>query len=73
VVPKEPKIRKLGAAVITRDITLTVPGTHEILMKPGGATSQCHYGSIKHWVVDRLNVYGIKTHKEEVSCKNLGQ
>jgi hypothetical protein len=39
MVPKEPKTSKLGAAVITRDITLTIPGTHEIFRKPGGATS----------------------------------
>ena len=32
-------ICKLGAAVITRDITLTIPGKCEILRKPGSATS----------------------------------
>jgi len=35
----EHKISKLGAAVITRDTTLTFPGTHEIFRKPGSATS----------------------------------
>jgi hypothetical protein len=29
----ECKIRKLGAAVITRDTTLTIPGTCEIFRK----------------------------------------
>jgi len=35
----ECKINKLGAAVITRGITLIFPGTCEIFMKPGSATS----------------------------------
>ena len=35
----ERKISKLGAAVITRDITLIIPGTQEIFRKPGSATS----------------------------------
>jgi len=35
----ECKISKLGAAVITRDITLTFPGTCEKFRKPGNATS----------------------------------
>ena len=35
----ECKISKLGDAVITRDITLTIPRTHEIFRKPTGATS----------------------------------
>jgi len=37
--PTENKISKLGAAVITRDITLRFPGTSEIFMKPGSAKS----------------------------------
>jgi len=37
----EHKISKLGAAVITRDITLKIPGTSEIFRKPGIATSHC--------------------------------
>jgi len=35
----EHKISKLGAAVITRDITLNFPGTREIFRKPGSARS----------------------------------
>jgi len=35
----EHKISKLGAAVITMDITLTFAGTCEIFRKPGSATS----------------------------------
>ena len=37
--PTEHKISKLGAAVIRRDITLTIPGKCEIFRKPGIATS----------------------------------
>jgi len=33
------KISKLGAAVITRDITLTIPAKCERFRKPGSATS----------------------------------
>ena len=39
MVSTERKVSKLGAAVITRDITLTIPGTCEKFMKPGSATS----------------------------------
>ena len=35
----EHKMSKLGAAAITRDITLIFHGTYEIFMKPGSATS----------------------------------
>jgi len=35
----EHKISKLGAAVITRDITLTLLAKCEIFTKPGSATS----------------------------------
>jgi len=35
----EHKISKLGPAVITRDMTLTIPGKCEIFRKPGSATS----------------------------------
>jgi len=37
--PTKCKISKLGAAVITRDITLTISGKCEIFRKPGSATS----------------------------------
>jgi hypothetical protein len=33
--PKEPKISKQAAAVLTRDITLIIPETLEIIRKPG--------------------------------------
>jgi hypothetical protein len=35
----EHKISKLGAAVITRNITLTIPRACEIFRKPGSATA----------------------------------
>jgi len=37
--PTECKISELGAAVITREITLTILGNCEIFRKPGSATS----------------------------------
>jgi hypothetical protein len=36
----EPKISKQAAAVLTRDITLTIPETLEIFRKHDSATSQ---------------------------------
>jgi hypothetical protein len=36
----EPKISKQAAASTTRDITLTIPVTLEIIRKPGNATCQ---------------------------------
>jgi hypothetical protein len=38
--PKEPKISKQAAAGTTRHITLTIPETFEIIMKPENATCQ---------------------------------
>ena len=38
--PKEPKISKQAAAGTTRDMTLTILETLEIIMKPGSATFQ---------------------------------
>jgi len=38
--PKEPKIHKQTAAGTTRHVTLTIPETLEIIMKPGSATLQ---------------------------------
>jgi len=38
--PKEFKICKQAVAGTTRHITLTIPGTLEIITKPGSATSQ---------------------------------
>jgi hypothetical protein len=38
--PKEPKINKQAADGTTRDITLTIPETLEIIRKLGNATCQ---------------------------------
>jgi len=61
--PTEHKISKLGAAVITRDITLMFPGTREIFRKPGSATS--HSVNMAVSSTGLLTVCGIKTHKEK--------
>jgi len=66
----ECKISKLGAAVITTDITLTFLGTFENFKKSRSATSQCQYGSIKQWTVDHLKD---KETQEKITCKNLVQ
>ena len=61
---KETKISKLGAAVITKDVTSIIPGTLEIFRKPRSATSQsiimaaCNTGM--------LNIYGIKKHNKKL-------
>jgi len=63
MVSTERKISKLGAAVITRDITLTFPGTCERLWKPGSATSHSVTMAAKN--NGMLTIYGIKKHKEK--------
>ena len=59
----ERKISKLGAAVIKRDITLTIPGTCEIFRKPGSATSHSVIMAAQN--TGLLTVYGIKKHKKK--------
>jgi len=54
------KISKLGATVITTDITLIFPGT---FMKPGSATS--HSVNMAAYNTGLLTIYGIKKHKEK--------
>ena len=49
---------KLGAAVLTRDITLIVQETLEIIRKPESATSQSVIMSPNN--TELLNNYGIK-------------
>jgi len=51
---------KLGAAVLTRDITLIIPETLEIIRKPVSATSQSVIKSANN--TGLLNNYGIKKH-----------
>ena len=56
------KISKLGAAVITKDITLTFPGIREKLRKPESATS--HSVIMAAYNTGLLTIYGIKKHKK---------
>jgi hypothetical protein len=69
--PTEHKIGKLGAAVITRDVTLTIPWKREIFRKPGSATSQSVI--MEALITGLLTMYGTKKRKEKVTCKNLSQ
>jgi hypothetical protein len=66
----ETKICKLGDAGTTRDITLTIPETLEIIRKPGNATSQCIIKAAYN--TGLLTIYGIDKHKVKITCKNLG-
>jgi len=54
----EYKISKLGAAGTTRDITLTIPKTLEIIRKPGSATSQSVI--MEAYNIGLLTICGIK-------------
>jgi len=67
----EPKICKLGTAGTTMDKTLTNPETLEIIRKPGNARSQNVI--MAAYNIGVLNIYGIKKHKEKITCKNVGQ
>jgi hypothetical protein len=64
----EPKISKLGDAGTTRHITLTIIETLEIVRKPGSATSQSVI--MAAYKIELLTSYGIKKHKEKITCKN---
>jgi len=67
----ECKISKIGVAAITRDITLTILGKHEIFRKPGSATSQRVYTPALN--TGLLTIYGIKKHKNKITCKIIVQ
>jgi len=69
--PKEPKISKQADAGKTRDITLTIPETLEIICKPGSATNQSTI--MAAYKIGLLTTYGIKKHRGRITCKNLGQ
>jgi hypothetical protein len=68
---KEPKISKQAAAVKTRGITFTIPETLEIIRKHGSAT--CQSVIMAAHKIGLLTICGIKTHKEKITCKKLGQ
>jgi hypothetical protein len=67
----EPKINKLGAAVITKDITLTIPETLEVIRKPVSTTR--HSIIMAAYKIGLLTIYGTKKHKETITCKKSGQ
>jgi hypothetical protein len=67
--PKESKICKQAVAGTTRHITLTIPDTLEIIMKPGSAT--CQSAIIAPYKIGLWPFYNIKIHKENIMCKNL--
>jgi len=62
----ETKICKLGAAG-TRDITLTIPDTREILRKLASATSQCII--MATYNTGFLNIYCIKKNKKKLPVR----
>jgi hypothetical protein len=62
--PTEPKISNLGAAVITRDMTLTIPGTHKIFMKPVIATAS-HFFFLATQNTGLLTIYGVAKHNDK--------
>jgi len=68
--PKEPKISKQVVAGTTTDITLPIPETQGV-RKPGSATSRSII--MAAYNIGLLTTYGIKKHKEKITCKNLGQ
>ena len=62
----EPKICKLQATGTTRDITLTIPETLEIIRKPGRAKSQSVI--MAAYKIGLLTICDIKKHKETIVC-----
>jgi phosphohistidine swiveling domain-containing protein len=68
--PKESKISKQAAASTTRDIRFTIPETLEIIRKPQSATSYSVIIAVN--TIGLFTIYGIKKHKDKITCKNLG-
>jgi hypothetical protein len=67
----EPKISTQAVVGKTRDITLIIPVTLQIIRKPGNATNQSII--MAAYKIGLLTTYGIKKHRERITCKNLGQ
>ena len=63
------KISKLGAAVITRDITSIIPETLEIFRKSGSGTSQSII--MAAYNTGLLTIYGIKKHNKKLPVRIL--
>jgi hypothetical protein len=68
---KEPKISKQAVEAKTRDISLTLPKTLEIIWKPGSATN--HSTIMAAYNIALLTTYGIKKHRGRITYRNLGQ
>jgi hypothetical protein len=69
--PKEQKICEQAAAVKTSHITFTNSEELEIIREPGNAT--CQTVNMATYKIGLLTIYGIKKHKEKITCKKLGQ
>jgi hypothetical protein len=67
----EPKIIKQAIDGKTRDITLIIPETLEIIRKPGSATNNSII--MAAYKIELLTTYDIKKQRERITCKNLGQ
>jgi hypothetical protein len=65
------KINKQSFAGTTRDITLKIPETLEIIRKPGSATSQ--HAIMAAYKTGLWTIYGIKEHNKNITCKNIVQ
>jgi hypothetical protein len=68
---KDPKYVNKQLLKKTRDITLTITETLEIITKPGNATNQSIITIA--YKIGLLSTYGIKKQKDRITCKNLGQ
>jgi hypothetical protein len=64
---KEPKISKQATVGTTRDITLTIPQTLDIIRKLGNAT--CQSVIIAAYKSGLLIMYGTKRHKENLPVR----
>jgi len=67
----ETKINKQAVYGKTRYITFTITETLQIIRKPGSATNQSIIMAAHK--IGFLNTYGIRKHRERISCYNLGQ
>jgi hypothetical protein len=66
---KEPKISKQAVTGTTRDITLIIPETSEIIRKSCNARSQGV--TMAAYKIGLLATYGIKKHKEKITCNKI--
>ena len=69
--PKNKKISKKAVAGTTRDMTLTIPETLEIIRKLRSATSKSVIMAVHK--IGLLTTYAIKKQEEKITYTNLGQ